>query len=45
MNDIYDCYQKPIWVTEFAVAAWDSNEYWHPYDGNMNNIIKLFKNL
>ena len=34
MNDIYDCYQKPIWVTEFAVAAWDSNEYWHPYDGN-----------
>ena len=33
INDIYERYQKPIWVTEFAVAAWDSNEYWHPYNG------------
>lgn len=36
ITEVYDHYQKPIWITEFAVAAWDSNEYWHPYDGNQN---------
>ena len=27
ITEVYDHYQKPIWITEFAVAAWDSNEY------------------
>lgn len=34
ITNIYEKYQKPIWITEFSVAAFDSNDYWHPYDGN-----------
>ena len=36
ITEVYDHYRKPLWIAEFAVAAWDSNEYWHPYDGNQN---------
>lgn len=31
---VHEKYQKPIWITEFAIAEYGSNEWWHPYDGN-----------
>ena len=29
---VYEEYQKPIWITEFAVAH--DEQWWHPYDGS-----------
>lgn len=35
--NVHDKYQKPVWVTEFAVAAFESDAGWHPYDGDHEN--------
>lgn len=37
VTKVHEKYQKPVWITEFAVAAFKSNGGWHPYDRDHEN--------
>lgn len=37
VTKVHEKYQKPVWITEFAVAAFESNGGWHPYDRDHEN--------